>query len=126
MKRLWTICACLARWGVGDELWIDGSFLTEKIDPNDVDLVLVIGEGFEERATPEQMAIWEWWEDYTDDGDPMESFTCHTFVVAKLQPGHPHYAIYLEEDLKWKKFFGTSRDGEEKGIGRILLPGGCV
>jgi hypothetical protein len=107
---------------VGQELWVDGSFLTEKINPNDADLVLVIPEDFEKTASEEQLAIWEWW----DEGDVKSLFNCHTFTVSKAAIGTPDYPFYLRQDLFWKKYFGTSRDGEFKGIGRILLPDGCV
>jgi hypothetical protein len=125
MRNIWNICACLSRWGVGEELWIDGSFLTEKIDPNDADLVLVIQENFGETATAEQLAIWNWWDD-PDEADPMNLFRCHTFTVPKIGPGEPGHALYVQSDKSWRKWFGTSRDGDPKGIGRILFPGGCV
>ncbi len=36
------------------EIWADGSFLTEKIDPDDIDLVVTITSDFEQNATPDQ------------------------------------------------------------------------
>src|SRR5437588_12114043 len=40
-------------WVVG-ELWVDGSFVTEKIDPDDADVVLRIGAGLYNDGLPEQ------------------------------------------------------------------------
>lgn len=123
VTALWSLCACLCRWGVGEELWVDGSLLTEKIDPEDIDLVLVIPENFEGQASDAQFGIWDWWDDRP--AEIKGFFRCDTFSVAKIPMGDPNYPHYLFEETKWKKFFGTSRDGEAKGIGRILLPGGC-
>ncbi len=123
MKYIWTLAACLCRWGVGEELWIDGSFLTEKIDPKDADLVLVLHETFDVKASEAQLAIWDWWD---DSPEPKALFRCDTFTVPKIPLGDPAYPFYLRQELHWKKFFGTSRDGSAKGISRILLPDGCV
>ena len=87
------------------ELWIDGSFLTEKIDPNDTDAVLVLSEKFESRASEEQFGIWDWWD---EEDEPKDLFKCHTFSVVKVPPGHPDYANYLSDERYWKNFFGTS------------------
>jgi hypothetical protein len=124
MTGLWTLSACLIRWGVGEELWVDGSFLTEKIDPKDADLVLVLAENFENVATDEQLGVWDWWDDAADE--PKLMFRCHTFSVPKIPIGDPDHQVYLDQEAHWRKFFGTSREGQAKGIVRILLPDGCV
>lgn len=124
MDRLWTLCACLARWGIGKELWVDGSFMTEKIDPRDVDLVLVLPENFENIASEQQLGVWDWWDDRP--AEIKDFFSSDTFSIARVPIGDPGYSIYQFEELRWRRFFGTSREGRPKGIGRILLPDGCV
>ena len=47
----------LTEAGICGDLWVDGSFLTEKIDPNDVDLLLHIKPDFYDVATHEQKQI---------------------------------------------------------------------
>jgi uncharacterized protein DUF6932 len=123
MKDLWTMCGCLRRWGVGEELWIDGSFLTEEIDPKDVDLVLVLPERFEDTATDEQLGVWDWWDDGHEAGELLK---CDTFILAKLPIADPEFAEFARQEAGWKKWFGTNRQGRAKGIGRILLPDGCI
>ena len=44
MRNLWIVAASLCNWAISCELWIDGSFLTEKIDPKDVDFMVVLSE----------------------------------------------------------------------------------
>lgn len=114
----------MCRWGVGEELWVDGSFLTEKIDPKDVDLVLVLPEGFDQRATDEQLAVWDWWDD--PENEPGKLFQCDTFSLPKIPIGDIEFPHFVRQEVHWKRFFGTSREGQSKGIGRILLPGGCI
>jgi hypothetical protein len=122
MKSLWTLAACITQQGVGNELWVDGSFLTEKIDPQDVDLILVLPENFESNASAEQLGVWNWW----DTSEPKGMFQCDTYSLPRLPLSDPDYLLYLRLELYWKKWFGTSRQGRGKGIGRILLPDGCV
>jgi hypothetical protein len=122
MKSLWTLAACLAQRNVGKELWIDGSFLTEKIDPKDADLILVLPEDFDNAASAEQLGICNWW----DGPEPKRMFRCDTYSLPRIPLGDPAYLLYLRQELYWKKTFGTSRDGDAKGIGRILLPDGCI
>lgn len=61
------------------ELWIDGSFLTEKIDPGDVDVLLRIRAEFFDNATPEQVRTLEWLEKGLKS-----SFRCDTQGVARI------------------------------------------
>lgn len=76
---------------------------------------------FEATATDEQLAIWDWWDD--PQNEPSNLFKCHTFSASKAEIGHPEHARCLQEQGYWAAFFGISRQGEKKGLGRILLPG---
>jgi hypothetical protein len=42
------------------EVWIDGGFVTEQIDPKDVDFVLRVESAFYENCTGEQRALMDW------------------------------------------------------------------
>ena len=50
----------LEQAGIQGDLWINGSFLTVKIDPEDVDIALRINELSLLDATPNQMALIGW------------------------------------------------------------------
>ena len=50
----------LAQAGIVGELWINGSFLTEKVDPEDVDASLRISSALWDNASEEQRAVLEW------------------------------------------------------------------
>lgn len=76
MKNLWTLCACLDRCGITGELRVDGSFLTEKIDPRDTDVVLSVDEGLDQSATAEQRVVLRWWVNREHDPtDPKTQFS---------------------------------------------------
>jgi hypothetical protein len=126
MKNLWTVAGALCRWGISCKLWIDGSFLTEKIDPHDVDFVVVLPENFHDAATPEQLAILEWLcEDIAQPAKKM--LLCDAYALYEVSPGDPGYTDYLLDDALWKKTFGTSRQHEPKGMVVVALPeGDCV
>ncbi len=121
MRNLWIVAGQLQRWRIGGELWVDGSFLTEKIDPGDVDFVLVLPEGFVRGATPEQIAIIEWL--CEDNKQPAKrALLCDAYSLYRVPAGDPDYADFVALDAYWKKQFGTSRDGKRKGIISVALP----
>ncbi len=60
MEGLRTVVSRLTRDLVKCELWIDGSFLTAKIDADDCDLVCRVSGEFYDSATEEQQATVDW------------------------------------------------------------------
>jgi len=60
MTGLRQVVARITESGISCVLWIDGSFLTEKIDPGDVDLVALVPSRFYDNGTDEQRAVAEW------------------------------------------------------------------
>ena len=54
------LLAWFAQTSIAAEMWIDGSFLTQKIDPSDVDLVLKIEAVKYFSWSDEQKDILEW------------------------------------------------------------------
>src|SRR4051794_12451076 len=46
--------------GVACDLWLDGSFLTEKIDPKDVDVVVRCSHAIYDAGTPAQRQALDW------------------------------------------------------------------
>src|SRR5438445_1558865 len=60
MLGLFSVVERLRDAGIEGELWIDGSFVTEKIDPEDCDIVLRIPGLFYDACSPEQQGVVEW------------------------------------------------------------------
>ena len=68
--------------GITGKIWVDGSFLTEKIEPGDIDFIFVVPSHFYDRGTPNQVAFLDW---LIDNGDELKKdFLCHTFVLVQV------------------------------------------
>jgi hypothetical protein len=46
--------------GIKGELWINGSFLTENIDPGDIDFFVIVPARFYDRGSDHQKYVLEW------------------------------------------------------------------
>jgi hypothetical protein len=100
---------------IGDapaEDWIDGSFITTKEFPGDIDVVTWIAAESLEQLQPQQrdklLALFP-----GTPGGPV-----HAFAHAVLPDGHPRKGLELRLRLSWIKCFGQGRDGILKGIVR--------
>jgi hypothetical protein len=99
------------------ELWADGSFPTEKIDPKDVDvLVRIDGDAVYNNGTNEQRDAIDW-----VIVNQKATLMCDSYVLMEYPSGHP-----LHDEGKWwysywHKQWGFSRDDDPKGIAVISL-----
>jgi hypothetical protein len=57
------VVARLLQEGVKGELWVDGGFLTLKMDPEDADMVLCVNGDFYDSCSPDQRAVIDWVEE---------------------------------------------------------------
>ena len=115
---LMEVIAILDEVRIEGALWIDGSFVTKKIDPSDVDIVLQLKAEFVYGCSPVQQQVLSW---FAHD-DLKEDFRCHSFVVIEYPEGHYLHASGEQQRIEWLDWFGTSRSGDPKGIGVIQLP----
>jgi hypothetical protein len=114
MTNLETVVARLERDRVVGELWVDGSFLTQKIDPSDVDVLLRVEESFYSSADPVQKAAMDWFE-----GNLRVSLLCHSFFLPEGSTGESEW-----KRAYWIKQFGFSRTDQLKGMPRISITAG--
>jgi hypothetical protein len=107
--------------GTDGEAWIDGSFLTQKIEPRDVDFIILTDAHFYDGGTPEQHEFIEWL--ISNEDDPKKSFLCHTDVVLLYPPDSPLYGLTLNAKKHWEEnVYGFSvASGEPKGIAVVKL-----
>lgn len=110
----------LTEAGICGDLWVDGSFLTEKIDPNDVDLLLHIEPDFYDIVTREQKQMIHWFTEETLKDD----YFCDSYVMYEYPQGHPLEANNELDRKYWAKQYGWSRGLEEKGIAVVPIPNG--
>lgn len=98
------------------EIWIDGSFMTEKPDPSDVDVLVQIDADVAERLSPEQRLLI----DDTNDG----AFLPHidSFVDTIYPRGHSMRDGLDDGEKTWAEQFGLENsDRYLKGIAIVTL-----
>jgi hypothetical protein len=87
--------------GICGKLWIDGSLLTTKIDPEDADLVLLTRGEFADSMTAEQREVEEW---FADTGRALKQWLrMHAFTISKWSEGHPNYEFGEWSYAYWLK-----------------------
>ena len=115
--QLWAsflgVVAALKKRGLTCEIWVDGSFLTKKIDPDDVDFVMDFPIHAIEQATPAQEALL----------DALGAFTfhksgkLHSYIMFTAPAVHLQYQQSKDLHDQWRNDFGLSYVKKEpKGI----------
>ncbi|MGV0982746.1 MAG: DUF6932 family protein [Polynucleobacter sp.] len=99
----------LKRLGISFEVWIDGSFSTEKIDPSDVDLVIFASE-----------------EDINslDDVGKIHLSGLLDRLSAKSKYGCDVLFSLAEDSIArsyWRGWYGFDRNERPKGISRLVI-----
>lgn len=111
------VVGALQKEGVTGELWADGSFLTEKVDPNDSDVVLIVsGEEYDLMAGAQRDII-----DWVRDDEPKAVHRCDSYVHFEYPPGHANHGFSEWMRAYWIRQFGFSRGLDFKGIARVTL-----
>jgi uncharacterized protein DUF6932 len=99
--------------------WIDGSFVTTKEDPGDIDLVSHLdGEALDALKPIDQMLLGglvsgHWSRDRSG---------CDSFFVSVYPAGHSANAEYEKTAAWWDSFFGQDRSGNAKGYVELEIP----
>jgi hypothetical protein len=114
MRGLRTMFTLFAKQGPVGEVWLDGSFLTAKPNPNDIDLVLRIPPEFYDGATLQQQFVIDGIRNWLPFGlDVHRTFHWPADSI--------HASLGLAEYHYWAALFGFDRDGRARGIGVIAL-----
>jgi hypothetical protein len=102
---------------VPGEMWANGSFLTEKIDPKDVDIIVrVDGDAVYNNGTPDQRDVIDW-----IIANQKATLKCDSYVLMEYPVGHPLHTEGQWWYSYWHKQWGFSRDDDPKGIIVISL-----
>jgi hypothetical protein len=113
--------------GIEGELWVDGSFLTQKNEPGDIDIVLSVDLNFVIRGNPEQLALLS----RLGSANPatraevLRDYSCDTYILFDIPVGDPNYP---GRDMRqyWLDQFGSDRSGNPKGIAVVSIHGGVL
>ena len=98
-------------------IWVNGSFLTEKMNPRDVDLCLRIRHEVYDYGTREQVSCIDW----LTSKSLYASARIDGYLLVEYPFNHQHFAIGVANLNYWKGQFGSSRKGVAKGIAVLEL-----
>lgn len=94
------------------EVWIDGSFVTEKVNPNDVDLILF----FEVEDYVKIRPLWEGFR-HQDNIDPYCEIILNDHTKSKVSS--KELSIITNQRNYWRGQFGFDRVDTPKGIVKL-------
>lgn len=101
--------ASLKRVGVGFEVWLDGSFCTEKLDPNDVDLVVFADAHELNRLDP---SVQQYLVGLLDRANSKVKFGCDVMFAPSDNFDARSY---------WRGWYGFDRNEQPKGIAKVVV-----
>jgi hypothetical protein len=114
MTRLETIIDSINKSAIRGQVWIDGSFMTEKLNPDDADIALMVDLASFRSMSPNQRLFF------------------NGFASSSLYDSHriDNYAQVIDESRPdgtwnlayWIRQFGFSRSDQMKGIAVIDVP----
>jgi hypothetical protein len=106
--------------GIGGELWINGSFLTKKIDPADIDFCAMIPCRYYDSGTPAQRDVVDWLQ--SRQNEPKTLYLCDTNAELVYPEASPYHYMHTSMIEHWLQIFGRSvGKGEPKGIAVLQL-----
>lgn len=116
MPALESMCMALSVALISGEVWVDGSFLTEKIEPDDVDVTVAIKHGVFD--TPQQQEVLF----RIAKKRFVFPLPCDSFVHIEYPEDHAKHQFGQWMRAYWIRQFGFSRSCSMKGIAVIKVP----
>ncbi len=106
--------------GIRGNLWVDGSFVTQKVEPEDVDVVLEVPQAVFDNATSVQKERLCWFasRQRADVTQKRLDYACDCYLFANA-PGDSDTLDY------WMRQFGRDRSNNPKGIFVLKINGGA-
>jgi hypothetical protein len=95
--------------GISSEVWIDGSFSTEKPEPGDIDMIFFVDTQEVNSLPQEKQCILM---ELNDRNTSSIRYNCDVFIVPNQDFNARSY---------WRGWFGFSRNEEPKGIIRMAI-----
>lgn len=109
----------LKQYGIKCEQWIDGSFVTSKIDPNDIDLVCIIDKDILDilpNSAKQELG------EMFNPPIAKAKYKCDAYLLIKVPDTDPYYdSNYIPFRAYWRGQFGFDRSEQPKGMLRIHI-----
>ena len=94
--------------GVVGTQWVNGSFVTSKENPGDIDVVTFCDHGHLNNLGTDAM---EFVSQYLGGGEAAKTrYRTHAFLVPSCSAGHVYFSAFETARLYWRKWFGRTRD----------------
>lgn len=108
--------------GIPGDLVVDGSFLTEEIEPDDLDFALCVTPEFFEACAPQQRKNLEW---IRDDFSIKETHLCDCHLCVEYPTDHIEYFDGIQNRAFWVNLFAESKVYKRiRGVAIIALSDG--
>lgn len=107
VERLHSLFRRLESVKLPAEIWLDGSFVTHKEEPDDIDLIIYFEDKDLTNLTSEQVYIIN---ELNDRALSQIRYNCDVFIVRKDDVDNRSY---------WRGWFCFTRKEEPKGVARI-------
>src|SRR5690554_2392311 len=91
--------------------WLDGSFVTQKLDPNDIDVInFVHYSDYTNNITGNLRKF------LTHFGDPRSEYKVDGYIVPVYPPNDPRFALTIDKYNYWRLLFGRDKNNNPKGM----------
>ncbi|AZI20441.1 DUF6932 family protein [Chryseobacterium taklimakanense] len=91
--------------------WLDGSFVTKKLNPNDIDVVNFVH--FSEVTNDKHLLLQRF---LTGVGNPQDEFKVDGYLVPVYDSADPRYAFTQDRYNYWRTLLGRDRESKPKGL----------
>ncbi len=98
--------------------WIDGSYVTSKVNPNDIDAVGFVSAQKLNLLSP---AGKEFLEELGDSMRSKRAYQTHHFIVPVYEKEDARYGTYEMMRAYWRKWWGQTRRGGRKGFVSMVI-----
>lgn len=100
-----------------DSDWLDGSYVTKKEEPNDIDMLTIVDEPAIEALDEASKTLLK---GLVARELSRELHECHSFLLVSYPEGHPAHGVYQATRQYWENLFGHDRGGDPKGFLEIV------
>jgi hypothetical protein len=114
-------CDKLLPLNIAFKQWINGSFTTSKINPNDIDFVTYI----DALKLDENLEIQKKISEICNPEETKKEFLCDVYFIPVFPQEIPElYRYTIDRVNYWRKWFGYDRNNNSKGIIELEFTGG--
>lgn len=105
MQGFQRIVGDLRRLQIRADIVVDGSFVTQEIDPDDIDFAVVVSPEFYESCSPEQLTYLEW---IRDEFSIKTTHLCDCYLCVEYPKDHAEYFDGIQNREFWVNLYAES------------------